>query len=708
MSIKNDILFRFGIAYIFVGLIAAAIVIKVFAIMFVNDDRWKALAKEKSLKDITVPAIRGDIYAVDGRILAGSVPYYEVYMDTRATGLKKKTFENNVDSLSWMLAKLFTDSAHRIPQRNKYYNKRLRNARKQNNRYLSIAKDVNQKQLKQLKKFPIFRYGSNKGGLIIEQKNIRKKPFKLLASRTIGRLKNQSESQTVIGIEGAYNYELAGTNGVRIAQKISGNYWMPVPGAEQIEPVDGNDVVTTIDINLQDVAETALLKQLKKHNAHHGTAILMEVKTGEIKAIANLVDTFGTYREYYNYAIGFRTEPGSTFKLASMIALLEDGHIKPTDMVATGNGTTHYYGFPVRDTKRGGHGTITAQRAFEVSSNVGLSKLVTKYYGKKPKKFVDRLYAMNLDDPLGIHIKGEDKPYIKYPGDKFWSNVSLPQMAIGYEILLTPLQTLTLYNAIANNGKMIRPKFVKAIQEHGRTIREIETEIINASICSKSTIKTVQAMLLGVVERGTATNIRTSAYKIAGKTGTARLADDSRGYGSRYEASFAGYFPADNPTYSCIVVINTPRNNQYYGNLVAAPVFKEIADKVYASSVNMHKSIENSGLVANNSVPAAKSGYKPDLDKILDFLNVNPNATEANGNWVMTQNGNQSIKYLPRRVTGKTPYVIGMGARDAVAVLENLGYKVHISGYGKVSKQSIASGKPVQKGKTIKLILSNS
>ncbi|HAN76585.1 MAG TPA: peptidoglycan glycosyltransferase [Bacteroidales bacterium] len=706
MSVKNDILLRFGITYAFILLIALAIAIKVFLVMFVEGDRLRSLAKQKSLKDITIEAVRGEILADDGRILAASVAYYDIFMDTRAGGLKNDVFNENVGALAKKLAELLPESNQTNAQTAAKYKAKLKNGRLQGARYLQIAKNINHKQLKALRQFPIFNLGANKGGIIIIQKNIRKQPFKLLASRTIGRVKNEGETHNVIGIEGAYDYELAGRNGLRLATKV-GSAWMPIPGGQEITPIDGRDIITSLDINLQDVAEHALYSQLSKHGAHHGTAILMEVKTGEIKAIANLADTLGNYRESYNYGIGFRSEPGSTFKLASMIALLEDNYISANDLVHTGNGITHFHNFPVRDSKKGGLGTITVQEAFELSSNVAFAKLVVEHYGKNPKKFVDRLYSMNLNDPLGIELKGEDKPYMKYPGDKLWSNVSLPQMSIGYEILLTPLQTLAFYNAIANGGKFVKPKFAKAVSEHGRVVREIETEVINSSICSEKTIKTVHKMLVGVVENGTAMNIRSKHYKIAGKTGTALMAFDRSGYAHEYQASFVGYFPADNPQYSCIVVISRPQGSEYYGNLVAAPVFKEIADKVYATRINLHKSIENRGLQANAEMPITKNGFKTDLTAVLNELGISPKNKAGQSNYVVTVSEDKKIVYQARKITGKeTPKVIGMGARDAVAILENLGMKVKVHGRGRVVRQSILPGKGFRNGDYILLTLS--
>ncbi len=434
---------------------------------------------------------------------------------------------------------------------------------------------------------PIFKEGRYKGGMIAEVESKRELPHESLASRTIGNL-NKGASGNVVGLEGAYDTELTGVNGSILKQRLTGGAWMPVHDENYIEPRDGNDIITTIDIELQDVAESALFSQLSRHGAHHGTAILMEVKTGDIKAISNLrIEDDGDYHESYNYAVGESTEPGSTFKLPAFMVALEDGVISLEDSISTGDGTVRYYDKTIRDSHRGGYGTITARTVFENSSNVGTAMIINENYKGRPGDFVDRLYSMGLNDKVGIEIKGEGSPLIRYPGDKYWSGISLPMMSHGYEVQQTPLQILTFYNAVANDGRMMKPRLVKEIRYHGQQVEEFSPRVLKSSICSKATIEKAHELLEGVVERGTATNLRNDTYKIAGKTGTAQIANDKYGYKQdgrvSYQASFVGYFPADNPVYSCIVVVNAPTNSIYYGNLVAGPVFKEIADKVYSS-----------------------------------------------------------------------------------------------------------------------------
>ncbi|MCG8412234.1 MAG: peptidoglycan glycosyltransferase, partial [Bacteroidales bacterium] len=479
MALKKQIVWRVGVIYIFMLVFAFFIIAQIVYLQITevtSDEDTKTL----KLKNVKIAPNRGDILAADGRMLASSIPYYEIRMDTRSTGMKSKVFNSKIDSLALGLSILFRDKSAKV------YKKQIMNARKNGDRFYLIKRRVDYNQLKKLKTFPIFRLGQYKGGLIVLQKNVRIKPHASLASRTIGYVRNNN-----VGLERAFNNELKGIAGVRLMQKISGNIWMPVHDGNEIEPKDGLDVVTTIDINIQDVAESALRKQLERQEAAYGTAVLMEVATGKIKAIVNLKrDSRGKYKERFNYAVGRRSSPGSTFKLASIIALLEDGYVALEDSVDTGNGIYKYYDKKIVDTKRGGHGKISVQKVFEVSSNVGISKLVIENYKGKEKKFINRLYELNLNNRLEVPITGEAKPDINYPGKMsasgkpLWSEISLPQMAIGYEVELTALQILTLYNAIANNGKMVKPRFVEGLMYHGNWIKTYNTEVIKQSICS--------------------------------------------------------------------------------------------------------------------------------------------------------------------------------------------------------------------------------
>ena len=559
MAAREEIVWRGGLIYIAIGLLAVALLIRIIILQYIQRGKWTDMAEKFVYKTGEVQANRGDILTNDGRLLASSVPYYTIYMDTRSSGMSSATWSNGINGLSAGLAQLLGDRSA------SGWKSVITGARKKGDRYFLIQRKVNYETLKKLKELPIFREGQYKGGMVAQAENRRILPNSDLASRTIGYL-NLGEGNEV-GVEGAFDKDLAGKNGVAIKQRLTGGDWITVEGPNSVDSRDGNDVVTTLDLDLQDVASTALLNQLRKNNADHGCAVLMEVSTGKIKAIANLgLQDDGDYHETYNYAIGESTEPGSTFKLASLMAALEDGVIDTSDYVDTGDGTVKYYNKITRDTKA--HGRLTVKQVFEESSNVGTSKLIYAHYKDDPKEFVNRLYAMRLNKPLELQIKGEGDPLIRYPGDKLWSGLSLPMMSYGYEVQLTPLQILSFYNAVANDGRMMRPFFVTAVMRNGSVIKSYDPEVIINSIASRSTIRKAKKMMEGVVEHGTATNLKNPNYKIAGKTGTAQIAKDKYGYRTgnhmSYSASFVGYFPAENPLYSCIVVVNSPSNGVYY------------------------------------------------------------------------------------------------------------------------------------------------
>jgi cell division protein FtsI (penicillin-binding protein 3) len=676
-----------------------AILVQVFRIQVVQGEEWKAQAESQTLMYRNIDALRGNIFAEDGSLLATSLPTYEIRMDLNAEALTDEVFKNEIDSLSLALSNLFKDKSARE------YKEELTKARKAGERYHLVKRRVSFLELKQMREFPIFRKGRYKGGFLYIQKNERARPFKILAARTIGY---DREGQKPVGLEGAYDKVLRGTSGKRLMQKIAGGVWMPVNDENEIEPEDGSDLHTSIDINIQDVAEHALMKQLVKHNSDHGCVVLMEVETGLVKAIANLSrNNDGSYSENYNYAIGESTEPGSTFKLVSLVAAMEDGYIDLNDSVDTQGGQIQYYDRIMKDSHEGGFGKISVQRVFEVSSNVGTSKLIHKYYSKNPQQFIDRVHKFNIHKPIGLEISGEGSPRIKLPKDKDWYGTTLPWMSIGYECRLTPLQILTFYNAIANNGKMVKPIFVKEIRKHGKLIKKMPVQVISESICSKETVKKAQKMLEGVVENGTASNLKNATYKIAGKTGTAQIANDKYGYKYEskvsYQASFCGYFPADNPKYSCIVVVNAPSNNVYYGNLVAGPIFKEIADKVYATNLKIHPPLSLEKQLA--LVPVSKNGSKEDLQKVLGKLNVKSEG-RTNEAWVKTHAKENAVEIQSINIASNViPNVVGMSIKDAVYLLENKGMLVKIVGKGTIKNQSIPAGQPAKKGNVITLEL---
>ncbi|MGE0562098.1 MAG: penicillin-binding protein [Flavobacteriales bacterium] len=702
-NLKKDILKRVYLVYAFVGVFALVILAQTFNVQYVEGAEWKQKSENLTTSYRKIDAVRGNIYAVDGSLLATSVPIYEVRFDTKTEALTDDIFYNGVDELSMQLSRLFGDKS---PQQ---YKKELVSARKKGIRYQLIKRNVKYTDLQQLKTFAIFSRGQYKGGLIYTQQNKRVHPFNKLAARTIGY---EREGIKPVGLEGAYTHYLQGVNGKRLMKKIAGGVWMPITDENEIEPLDGSDIYTTIDVNLQDVAENALETQLMLHEADHGSVILMEVSTGSIKAIANLQRRKdGSYDESYNFAIGESTEPGSVFKLASLMAAFEDGYLTLEDMVNTEDGTTKFYGATMKDSHEGGYGVISVQKSFEVSSNVAISKLIVKNYGSKPQEFVDRIYKMNLGKKLGLEIAGEGQPLIKNTSDASWSGLSLPWMSIGYEIHLTPLQILTFYNAVANDGKMVKPRFVSHINQRGQVVKEIKTEVINNSICSKKTIEMAKKMLEGVVENGTAKNLKNANFKIAGKTGTAQIANKSGGYKNAakisHQASFVGYFPADAPKYSCIVVVAAPSRNVYYGNLVAGPIFKEVADKIYSTSFSIHKPLEVREPRAVSKIPYSKDGNLKDLLKVYTELDVKTRRNGKVNEWASVSTGEKQVDIQSKKVNNTlVSNVVGMGVKDALFILENQGLDVKFKGNGVVKTQSILPGSKIIKGTTIILELS--
>ena len=717
MENKKDILSKTYLVYILLCVFALSIFYKMCVIQFKEGAEWKAKAEAFNTQIQEIQAVRGNIFDINGNLLATSLPYYEVAVDINAPSIDKKLFESKIDSLGFMLADLFKDKSA------KQYTKLLRNARKSGDRYVVLKRNVPYKDLKVLKTFPIFKKGK-RGGLVTLQTNKRERPFKLLAARTIGMSR---EGVKPVGLEGAYDTLLMGVSGRRLMQKIAGDVWRPINDENEVEPKDGSDLYTTIDINIQDVAENALLKTLLKNNASHGCAILMEVKTGEIKAIANLTrngkdSSSYSYSENLNYAIGSATEPGSTFKLASYLAVMDDFDVSLEEKIHVGNGEVTYYNKTIKDSHAPESAILTLQRAFEVSSNCAVAKTITKYYSKNPQQYVNKLKSFHLNEKLGISIPGEANPLIKETKSNDWSGLTLPQMSYGYESLITPLQTLTLYNTIANDGKMVRPRFEKAIKRNGITIKTFKTEIIEEQIVKKSTVKKAKQMLEGVVQNGTGKNLNITAFKVGGKTGTAQIAKigfkkgtSKTAYGDAgnrdYQASFVGYFPADKPLYTCIVIINSPSNGIYYGGLVAGPVFKEIAEKVYSNSLDFLEPINNKQNLLTSAPASIKSQNNEMLiaSKALQ-LKTKTNATDDD---YVSRNVNdsmhislQSNNLESQLKKGIVPNLNGLSAKDALFLLENSGFHVKLVGMGSVKKQSIDAGQKFNKGDKITLILS--
>ncbi len=698
MSVKKDILWRIYVVFGLIVLLGSSIIFQAFRIQVLEGDYWRSLADSLTTSYRSIEAERGNVYSEDGRFLATLLPYFEVRMDVNTAALTDEIFYSKVDSLALNMSNFFQDASYDS------YKKYFLKARKSGKRYLLVKRKVSYPQLLEMKKWPLFRRGRYKGGFITIQHNKRENPFKMLAHRTIGYVREEVQP---VGLEGRFDEHLAGVEGKRLMQRISGGVWIPINDENEIESQNGKDLVTTINVDLQDVTENALLKTLKKHNADHGSAILMEVKTGKIKAIANLGRIKkGEYWEKYNYAIGEGTEPGSTFKLASMLALFKDGYVSLNDSVDLEGGVKRYYDKDMPDSEEHGYGNVTVQRAFEISSNVGISKLIHKYYDENPEKFIQHLKDFGLDKKTGIEIDGEATPFINSPGHSSWSGIALPWMSVGYGVQLTPLQTLSLYNAIANDGIIMKPYLVSAIQEYGQNVIEFQPQQMSKPLASKAILSKMRTMLEGVVETGTARYIKSKDYKIAGKTGTAKIADKKNGYRKIYQASFVGYFPADEPQYSCIVVVSAPSNGIYYGSLVAGPVFKEIADKVFANSTQMHHSINENQIYYTDNIPYSKVGYQADISHIYNKMGISHNI-DNDATWVSSAKKNHSMKMEERKVIdGLVPNVTGMGLRDAVYLLENQGMRVKAKGNGRVRRQSIAVGQKISKGQTITIELS--
>ncbi|NQX53902.1 transpeptidase family protein [Pedobacter panaciterrae] len=697
MNIRANILLRVYLSFGLIVLFAVAVLIRLCDVQFVEGHKWRAMADSLSTKYINVEAARGNIYSNDGSLLATSIPEYELRMDMYAGGIAdSEVFDSKVDSLALRLSQFFKDKTP------KEYSRYLRSARRDSARYLLIKRKVGYQELKTIRTFPLYNVGKYTGGLIAVQQNKRIKPFKYLAARTIG-YKNENVSNGV-GLEGAYGEYINGESGKRLVQRISGGVWMPVNDEAEVAPKEGADIISTIDINMQDLAQSALEKQLKISDADHGTVILMEVTTGEVRAVANYTRVKeGVYEEKFNYAIGGSQDPGSTFKLASYMALLEDNKVDTNTMVATGDGYYRIPGHTIKDS-HGGIGTVTVMKAFEQSANTAVAKLVNAAYQDNPSQFTDHLYDIHMNERLGLQIPGETKPVIKNPSFKSWNkNMTLPQMAYGYEMQITPLQMLTFYNAIANDGKYIAPIFVKEIRRLGNPIEQFRARVISERVCSEKTVKKLQAMLESVVTKGTGKQMGSPLYRVAGKTGTAQVADGNKGYKAKksYQASFCGYFPADKPKYSIMVAINGPKNG-YYGAAVAGPVFKEIADRIYASDMEMYNDIPNH-LVGNTKAPEAKVGESKAVKKIYKALGIKALYADRSVSGIDTNNGVPYEEHAA--VKGVMPDVKGMGLKDALYLLGNAGLKTRVKGGGKVIAQSIPAGNRIGRGLLVQLEL---
>jgi cell division protein FtsI (penicillin-binding protein 3) len=647
---------------------ALLVVFKLSKIQFVQGEAYRSLAEKRSIKNVIIPANRGNVYSVDGSLLATSVPKYDIRIDLVTSS--ERNFQSNIQALCDSIS-VFNGSSSLELQ------KRIREARQNKNRYFLLARNIDYSDYLRFRSYPLLNLGAFRGGLIVEQTTKRDYPLGGIAQRSVGYERiDDNGFVTRVGIDGAFGEKyLSGIDGKRLKQSIGKGQWKPIDDFNQTEPQDGYDVYTTIDVNIQDIAHHALLEQLEKYNADHGSVVVMETKTGAIRAISNLGrNAEGKYYERLNYAVGESHEPGSTFKLMALAVALDDQKIDTTTIVDTKKGVLSFYGKKVRDSKKGGYGKISVAEAFEVSSNTGIVSVINDAYKENPSKFIDGLYSMNLSDSLGLPIVGEGKSVIPDPRIKNnrWSGIALQWMAYGYGVSFTPLQTLTFYNAIANNGKMVKPRFIEEIRAIDKSIKTFETKVINPQICSKETVQKLQKLLQNVVKKkhGTGHGLYTDNFSMAGKTGTCQK-DYRNKELLNYISTFSGYFPAENPKYSCIVVIHEPdKTVGYYGADVSGPVFKKIAQKIYTSA--------------------------PVLD-VIDNINQKSLAVEE-----------QYQNYFSTSEKYKTvmPNLKGLPAMDAIAILENMGLQVKIVGQGKVKKQSINRGEKVVPKTTVILELS--
>ena len=687
---------RVRIAFLAVVLFAVCVGAKVGHIQFAEGDKWKKMGNDISFDYKKMKATRGNIYSDNGSLLATSLPFYKVAMDP--TLVKDETFRDGIDSLAFLLARCFKDRSATD------YKRMIRDARETDKQYIIInRKQVNYQTRKSMADWPIFREGRLKGGVIFEKIDVRFRPFNNLSRRTIGFV---NENGRGAGLEYSFENVLGGQDGEALFQKIAGGTWKPVFDANNVKAINGVDLQTTLDINLQDVAETAIYKAMKEHNADEGTVVVMEVQTGEIKAISNLSsDGHGDFYEKFNHAVGGSFEPGSTYKLVTMMALLEETDIKLSDSIKTGHGEYSFYNKIVRDHEEGGYGTISIQRAFEVSSNIAMAKLVDKHFGLRPQKFIDYADKLKLSTPLGLQVAGESAPKIVRPKDKDWSGITLPWMAYGYGFEMSPLHTLALYNAVANDGVMIKPILVKRIQKADESLKEFKPDVLNSRICSRKTLEQLQLLLEGVVDQGTAKNLRNAHYRIAGKTGTAQILEDGH-YTKKYITSFVGYFPAHAPKYSAIVLIKNPRGIYQYGNSVAGPVFKSIADNIFSRDLQLHTAMVKKNVLDPGVFPTIRAGRQEDLTMLCNELGVsNHSATEEE--WIKAaRNGNAVTWRKNPVIKDHVPDVQGMTLRDAIYLLEKTGMRVSHEGIGRVAEQSLSPGTRISKGSRIYLRLS--
>ena len=700
MNIKRSILLRVRAAFLLVAAFSGLIVWKISQIQWAEGEKWTAMAEQSTVRYRTVPANRGHIYADDGSLLATSLPFYKMAID--ATIAEQEVWNRGLDSLAQMLSRHFGDASFSS------YKRKLQQARKERRQYMVLnSRTVDYQSMKAMSTWPIVREGRFGGGVFFEKSTRRYRPFNQLAMRTVGY--TDETERGVVGLEYSFDDYLAGNEGQALFQRIAGGNWKQLFDAEDTKPEDGQDVYTTLNITYQDAAEQALLKALQDNKAEYGSLVLLETQTGAIKAMANLSrDDQGKYAERYNFMVQATMEPGSTFKIVGLAALLEKARMNLADTVDTGKGAYRFYDRIMPDSREGGYGILTLQEVFENSSNVGISKLVHRHFSAKPEVFLEYVQRFGFDRPIGFQLKGEGEPLIKSPDDKDWYGTTLPWMSIGYEVKVSPLQIAAAYNAIANEGRYAKPYLVSAIKEANREIEVFEPEVQRSAILKDKTLDDLRTAMQGVVERGTATNLKSAYFSIAGKTGTAQIAFDGSGYRQdgkvSYQSSFVGYFPADKPRFTCLVVVGAPSASNYYGNTVAGPVFKAVADRIFAESPDFHKQVQPQ-IAGEEAFPYIRGGYGPDLVALTSSLDLPIQDEEIYG-YVKTAATDQQIKFIPIQTESNLmPDVAGLPLRDALPLLENMGLSVRAKGRGRVKGQSLPAGSRIQKGYAVTLSL---
>jgi cell division protein FtsI (penicillin-binding protein 3) len=702
-NIRKQIRRRYTIVLFLFTIPVLIIFVRIAKVQFVEGKEWREFAKKQKKENVEVPPSRGNILSRDGQLMASTVPTYALYLDFQA--INPDTFFCYINQLCNKLSEKIGD---RSPSEYRQY--LMKGYQKRSREYLITKIRVTHSELREIRKFPLFEKGRYQSGLYEKKFFRREKPFGSLASRTIGDIYGEFSKGGKNGLELYYDSILKGSPGLCMRQKVAGKYISVITK----NPNDGIDLVTTLDLNFQDIAETALCRELKECNAISGSVVLMKVNTGEVLAISNLaVKDSGTYVESQNFAMADQSEPGSTFKTFSMIVALEDKLVDPDDSFDTGNGAKMMYGRMMMDhnANHGGYHTITAAQSIWYSSNIGVSHFIDKAYHSNPSKFVDGLYRLGFNKPMRLEIPGSGRPRIPHPKDKnrYWAQTDLPWMSIGYVTSIPPIYTLAFYNAIANNGKLMRPYFVKSFSKDGETIKELLPTVLNPKICSDTTLVIIRAMLDSVVTAGTGKPANSPYLRISGKTGTAQISKGAKGYkegGTSHQVSFCGYFPSDEPKYSCIVVIREPRKGYASGGHMAGTVVRELAERIYAcdSRIIPGQQIDS----VKVKMPAViKSGNKGFTKVLLDEYKISANLSEIEkSGWITSTTNDKGIQLKPQEITRKLiPDVRNMGARDAVYLLGNMGLHVNITGRGKVISQSLSPGSLYNKGQNISLIL---